>query len=519
MRERHRERPRRISDPSPVGASGMPKQTNGATLPRLRLSLTIPGTVALGAYESGAVAALIVAAQELGEDVLVIDSIATAAAGSITGLLAARSLLDGVDAVKLLASAWAEKHPVRALEAESTEPQLLPDALNAVAAALFEPNSHTGVPSTRRQVEPVSLSMVLGELYRQTRQASNSARGGEAQPSMHPYWYTFTLTNTVASQEYLAYAYAAIAAGSNTADAPAAPPKPLVYEQCCGETGLLALPEDGLFWYTIGGTGNNEVLDRTINVAEWIGSDEERLYLVINPDPAFPTRSLRSTFSGDASPATLTRARTHLSDIGHSSLICEQLTRLEETSSELDVIETIEGAVDSGRGEGHRVDIESVASRIIGERESDFSVDYARLLGSLVDPVRGPANRRQVPVEVVSPAVDPRVALSPSQQLVGPFLSHFEAELDFTLHQSDFSLGYRNMSYWLEHRLSGYVPHFDLSTALELVARGYDGIGWIHGRQTDAQIAAPLSSDDVDLGTLALRSGCAVGHDLLLREA
>ena len=88
--------------PAAIVSSGT---TNGATLPRLRLSLTIPGTVALGAYEGGALAALVVAAKELGEDVLVIDSIATASAGSMTGLLAARSLLDGSDPVGLLTSA------------------------------------------------------------------------------------------------------------------------------------------------------------------------------------------------------------------------------------------------------------------------------------------------------------------------------------------------------------------------------------------------------------------------------
>ncbi len=67
---------------------------------RLRISLTIPGAVSLGAYEGGALAALLVACQKLGEQVVVVDSIASASAGSITGLLSARALPRGADPVR-----------------------------------------------------------------------------------------------------------------------------------------------------------------------------------------------------------------------------------------------------------------------------------------------------------------------------------------------------------------------------------------------------------------------------------
>jgi predicted acylesterase/phospholipase RssA len=56
---------------------------------KLRLSLTIPGAVSLGAYEGGALAALILAARTLGEENVLIDTIASASAGSITALLTA----------------------------------------------------------------------------------------------------------------------------------------------------------------------------------------------------------------------------------------------------------------------------------------------------------------------------------------------------------------------------------------------------------------------------------------------
>ena len=74
---------------------------------RLHLALTLPGAVSLGSYHGGALAALLVAAQHAGGQI-VIDAMATASAGSLTGVLAARSLLTGADPVRLMARAWVE---------------------------------------------------------------------------------------------------------------------------------------------------------------------------------------------------------------------------------------------------------------------------------------------------------------------------------------------------------------------------------------------------------------------------
>ena len=116
---------------------------------RLRLSLTIPGAVSLGAYEGGALAALIIASKSLGEDTLVIDSIAAASAGSITGLLTARSLLRGVDPVKLMAAAWVENVSFDAMKTHSTDSPLSSSALTGMAdKVLGEEGVPEGPPAT-----------------------------------------------------------------------------------------------------------------------------------------------------------------------------------------------------------------------------------------------------------------------------------------------------------------------------------------------------------------------------------
>ena len=78
---------------------------------RLKLALTISGAVSLGAFEGGALAALLTGLQALdeGEDrPIEIDVIGGASAGSITGLLAAWVLQQGADPVALMeqATCW-----------------------------------------------------------------------------------------------------------------------------------------------------------------------------------------------------------------------------------------------------------------------------------------------------------------------------------------------------------------------------------------------------------------------------
>src|SRR3954463_8008330 len=101
-----------------VDSSGSP--TNPSTEPeRLRIALTLPGAVSLGAYHGGALAALLVAAQHA-EGRLVIDAVAAASAGSITALLAARALLRGADPVALMKRAWVESDSLRSLRSKDT---------------------------------------------------------------------------------------------------------------------------------------------------------------------------------------------------------------------------------------------------------------------------------------------------------------------------------------------------------------------------------------------------------------
>ena len=85
----------------------------------LRVSLTLSGGASLGAFQAGAVAALLVgfshARCEEDADIRV-DAIGGASAGSLVGLLAAFALLEGADGPKLLSRGWVEEVDLEMLE-------------------------------------------------------------------------------------------------------------------------------------------------------------------------------------------------------------------------------------------------------------------------------------------------------------------------------------------------------------------------------------------------------------------
>ena len=84
----------------------------------LRLALSLPGGIAPGTFEAGAVCGLLSWIQELNAlqaNTVVLDVIAGASAGALTGLLSARVLIAGDDPVAVLRRAWVVAPSLRAL--------------------------------------------------------------------------------------------------------------------------------------------------------------------------------------------------------------------------------------------------------------------------------------------------------------------------------------------------------------------------------------------------------------------
>ncbi len=511
---------------------------------RIRISLTLPGAVSLGAYEGGALAALLLACQELGEQAVVIDTMASASAGSITGLLSARALLRGADPVALLRRAWVELVSLKAMKTHSTQSPLSGEALSGIAQDLLGAGGIPDGPPGRWQREPIQLSMALASLGGLSYALPIVDRDTPMQASTFLDWYSVKLTSALESEGYLELAQAAIASGAN---AIGFPPKQLDRSADRGQydqAGLTGFPADGKFWYTDGGTVDNEPLGRTLDLAQSVGSDDDRVFLLIHPDPAATTQTPSPAWTGDSPQPSWLHAGTRAFTIGRTQTIFDDLRRLEKTNTYLEWSKAIPEAVQAGvaaaidrlglsaaQADTLRASLQEAAAAQLGQirRQQDqvratagrapgshgeAGGDYAETVAALVAATTGLEGKQPALVDVVSPAIDPAVTESASALLAGAFLFHFGGFIDVKYRQNDFALGYRNMQYWLNHSLTRYLDGQDLTGALAAVADAYQQLGWDGVRCGGAQLGSLSTGEKFELLDLATHVLNVLRHDV-----
>jgi predicted acylesterase/phospholipase RssA len=130
---------------------------------QIRISLTISGAVSLGAYEGGALAALVQAVQALGrrgDSPVRIDAIGGASAGSITAVLTARCLLEGIDPVHVMAESWVRRDSLAAMRTRDAHAPLSIDTMRRAAVELLDPPPSFG--GRPQQDSPIVIHMALG---------------------------------------------------------------------------------------------------------------------------------------------------------------------------------------------------------------------------------------------------------------------------------------------------------------------------------------------------------------------
>ncbi|MGH8995112.1 MAG: patatin-like phospholipase family protein [Acidimicrobiales bacterium] len=447
---------------------------------RLRLSLTIPGAVSLGAYEGGALAALIIAIKALPTDTVVVDTIGAASAGSITGLLAARGLLRRVDPFTLLSDAWVNNVSFKALKTHKTASPLSADALNAMADKVLAtgslPENDPGTP----QATPIRLSFALGSLAGLDYSIRGLAPNAEVAASTFLDFYGDTFDSQTTDEQFIAGAQAAIASGSN---ALGFPPKRLdrVRAHFTFGDGPVDAPEDGRYWYTDGGTVDNEPLGRSIDDAQAITTDDRRLFLLVHPNQAQPTTQPPPVWGGDKPQPGWLRTLTHAFSMNHAQTIFGDIQRVEQVNARLAAIEAA----------------------------FPDPATQARVRGAC-----GLGDKQRLEVEVVSPLLGPNGSVPPSEQLAGAFLFHFGGFFDIAYRQSDFVLGYRNMAEWLRTRLSTYLPGVDAGAALERVDSRLDAVPWRNVEKGGASLGSLSFRNKLSFFGLLLHTARVAVHDL-----
>ena len=315
----------------------------------LRIGLSLPGGIAPGTFEAGAVSALLAWIQEVNArqaDTVVLDVIAGASAGSLSGLLAARVLLAGDDPVAVFREAWVVAPSLAALRGTGPwAPLSLRPARALAHRLLFAPSP----PRPRSsQTSPVALNLALGCLRGFSQEiplsGAASAAGQPLLAASYLDWSSYELreipdapgsdeeTWTQAIESAVASASYPLAFRARELDRTALRTEYL-------SNGIINLPADSeslRLWYTDGGLLDNEPLGRCVDL---VGARDgaqipSRLVMLLRSSSRWPPPADNPAWSGSRRPRwTETLARAF--DLIATEAVGRDLLRVEKVNAEL----------------------------------------------------------------------------------------------------------------------------------------------------------------------------------------
>jgi len=429
----------------------------------LRIALTLPGGIATGAFEAGAVGALLAWTQEVNArtaDSVVVDVIAGASGGALTGLLAARVLLAGDDPVDVFHRAWVAAPSLRALRGtDRWAPLSLRTARNVAHKLVFAPRGR-GWP--RRQTAEVKLDLALGCLR---GLASEIALNGVSEDRRRPLlatsyldWSRFALDQAPdgsqsAEEKWRGAIDSALASASH----------PLAFrarelnreiKEYLGR-GIVNLPagEEPLrLWYTDGGLFDNEPFGRCLaRVAEVdTGDTPSRLVILLRAGTRSPIPSDNPAWTAKGRPRW-TQTLWRVLDLVATHAADQDLQHLETVNARLRWTNHVAAAIAEVVAERDETydHLRQVLSTIMQERgqpdlakgEDPVSAsagrgNLAELVESLVRAASGLDDKRHVHVAVFAP--DPASLGPPSMGGVVGFIQRGHRE-------DRFVAGFRSM--------------------------------------------------------------------------
>ncbi len=413
----------------------------------LRLSLTLPGSASLGAYQAGAMGALGETFHELrrqGRQVHV-DAIGGASAGAIVSVFFVHCLLEGLDVARVMHDAWVERVDVDLLRATEHDAPLGFDELRARIPRFLDVE---GDPA-RRYDEPVLLHIGLTNLLGLTYPIETA--GSAVEGITYVDWGQFELRpgcgigQLIEPEGRSPMDYALASASHPGAFVPAAIDRSDAragYE----ENGISNFPDSGTFWYTDGGLVESEPIGRVIAAARrrFGRTAGMRLHLVVDPRSSGPSGSKRWC-RPDQPPSWLSGLRRALS-ILPSQALQDDLRRLAATNDRLARIDEVVDEL--GPALADQAPAVADLARRLGADIEPGDVDAA--LRALLRELCGVAGKERVDVEQITPLeLARRRDDGVSELLAGDFIGAFGGFLSRDLRASDFSLGWASARSWL----------------------------------------------------------------------
>lgn len=468
---------------------------------QLRLSMTLSGGASLGAYQAGAMAAVLVAVQHLlehDEDRVRVEAMGGASAGALVAFFSAYALTEGLDPVRLLHTAWVEKVSLDLLRSRHARAPLDFEDMRAGLGEVLGAGEHTPdlEPRAPRHPTPVALHVSLTGLQGLTYPIRALRRGQEIPAVTYADWGQFVLEpgggpDPLFEPEGASPLDFVLASAANPGGFA---PRLLDRRGDAAEyrrRGVDGVPDHGRLWYSDGGLVQSEPVGRVLAAgrdperrAPDRGGDVQRVALVVDPRSEGPSGSRRWA-DPDRIPEWsegISRALAILP----AQVIYDDIRRTEKRNARLEWAEALVDALASHLGEDAEEALDAVLRDMDADRaglhgtapdDADDPADahdaapgrdgVREKLGAAVAAVGGLEGKEPVAVDVISPLLlAEETGEEVPAMLAGEFLGDFGGFLREELRHSDFVLGYESALAWMRRALEEAGFEGDLRAAV-----------------------------------------------------
>jgi predicted acylesterase/phospholipase RssA len=467
---------------------------------QLRLSVAMSGGASLGAYEAGALAAIIVGVQRLQHERpgwMVVDGLGGASAGSLVALMGAHVLLEGYDPVGFLHQAWVERLSLDLLRRRRGQGLLSFDHLRSDIRDFLESQSRNASRVVRPQEMPIGLHVSLTGLQGLTYPIRSLHGRVTFTSTTYADWGRFVFepdqgVGQILEPEGASPLDFVLASASHPgAFAPALLPRS-DHEEHYRRHGIDNFPESGYVWYTDGGLVQSQPLCRLLAAAREANARSNgvrsfrRALVLIDPRSEDPSGAGEWT-DPSKSPKWIEGLRRSL-EIVPAQPIYEDALRVEKTNKRLEEAGELVRILAEALGDDARERLQGFIARLERDRAETnpgrASVQnlvgpeakaLEQLVGSAIAEVADLTNKEPVDVNVITPRVLAGTDAGDQvpQLLAGDLLADFGGFLDRNVRESDFLLGYASAQEWLGDGLrdTGFDETALTNMATEVEAR------------------------------------------------
>lgn len=460
-----------------MGPPNDSQEASGARPNQLRISVVLSGGASLGAYQAGALAAVLVGVQHLQrekQDSVVVDGIGGASAGALVALLGAYALLEGLDPAQFLHEAWVERVSLDLLRRQGGQGLLSFDRLRQDITGFLDLGAHEGRSPDLAQRTPIGLHAALTGLQGLTYPIT-SLRGNETFTSVtYNDWGRFVLEPLLGPAQMLEpEGIAPLDFVLASASHPGAFRPALLDRGADADVyrrlGIDDFPETGCMWYADGGIAQSEPLGRVLAAAREAdrGADHDggpyrRAVVLIDPRSEDPSGA--STWTDPTQTPKWLYGLSRALEIVPTQVIYDDALRVEKANTRLQwglaLLEALtphlgEPEEEALRGFLERVEKDRAASPKDKARKGPSGRDLEQLsapelLRIALQDVTGLGGKEIVDLNIVTPLLladgtDDEVP----KLLAGEFFGDFGGFLDRDIRLSDFLLGYASAEAWL----------------------------------------------------------------------